>query len=210
MKLGLVTDIHNDAIRLRRALELMADHKVDQIITIGDTLDPLAEREGMAEVAELLMECKAVGVWGNHDFIFCRATPKKYFKRYPASVFECLKQVGPALIHRDTNMGDLHFSHRERYVDPYDMLALWDLTGEKIDNLKRAQRALTSSNHAVQFVGHYHAWMAFNCHGQINWSGQQPLQLEIDDRYFIVVAAVCGGWCAVLDDEQRVLIPMRV
>lgn len=209
-ELGLVTDIHNDAIRLRRALELLADHKVDQIITIGDTFDPLAKSEGIAEVAELLMECKAVGVWGNHDYIFCRETPEDYYDRYPATLFEHLKRVGPAFVQRDTDIGDLHFSHREHDVDPYDPLALWDLTGEEIDNPERAQRALNSSIYAAQFVGHYHAWMAFDCRGQIDWSGQEPLQLETAQRYFIVVAAVCDGWCAVLNDEQRVLIPMRL
>jgi predicted phosphodiesterase len=83
MKLGLITDIHNDAIRLRQALELLADRKVDQIISIGDTFDPLADPAGMEEVAELLTAHRVHGVWGNHDFIFCRDTPKKYFKRYP-------------------------------------------------------------------------------------------------------------------------------
>jgi hypothetical protein len=111
----------------------------------------------MAEVAELLIECQAVGVWGNHDYIFCHETPEDYYTRHPTSIFEHLKRVTPSLVHRNTWMGTLHFIHREHYVDPYDPIALWDLTGEEIDNHQRAARALAEHMFAAQFVGHYHA-----------------------------------------------------
>jgi len=38
---------------------------VDQIITIGDTFDLVAEQDGIAEAVELLVEHQVTGVWGN-------------------------------------------------------------------------------------------------------------------------------------------------
>ena len=67
MRLGLVTDVHSHATELARALALFRQHGVDQVVTLGDTIDAFARSPGAAEVAELLLEANAIGVWGNHD-----------------------------------------------------------------------------------------------------------------------------------------------
>jgi hypothetical protein len=58
--------------------------------------------------------------------------------------------------------------YREVYVDPFDPLQLWDLTGEEIDNLERALRADSCK---LQFVGHYQT-------GQLDWNGDWKLQFN--------------------------------
>lgn len=88
MKLGLLTDIHNDAKQLRRAIELLLQSGVEQFVTIGDSFDPLADPEGISEVAELLMAHPTQGVWGNHDFAFCVAPPAQYTERYTPKLFQ--------------------------------------------------------------------------------------------------------------------------
>lgn len=56
MLLWLVTDVHNQAANLARALGLFRAHGVEQVVTIGDTCDAFAPPEGAAEVARLLLE----------------------------------------------------------------------------------------------------------------------------------------------------------
>lgn len=88
MKLGLLTDIHNDAKQLRRAIEILLQSGVEQFVTIGDSFDPLADPERISEVAELLTAHPTQGVWGNHDFAFCVDTPAQYTERYTPKLFQ--------------------------------------------------------------------------------------------------------------------------
>jgi len=177
--------------------------EVDQILTIGDTFDPMAETAGITEVVKLLSDRKVIGVWGNHDYGFCREIPECYIQRYPAAMFDYLKSIGPSLV-----LGQMHFSHREVFVDPFDPIQLWDLTGEEIDNLMRAKQALLDDRYKLQFVGHYHDWMAFDQTGQLDWNGDRKLQFHPNQRYFVVVAAVRDGWCAMLDTHEQCLEPI--
>lgn len=210
MKLGLLTDIHNDAVQLRRAIELLLQSGVEQFVTIGDSFDPLADPAGINDVAELLMAHSTQGVWGNHDFAFCVDTPAQYTERYTPKLFEVTRHFTPVIERHYHSLGHVRFSHRECYVDPYDPLELWDLTGDETDHAERAQLALAQSNHAVQFVGHYHQWLAFNRHGKITWNGREPLHFDPAEKYFVVVHAVRDGWCGLLDCEQRCLVPMEI
>ncbi len=204
MKIGLITDVHNDVVRLRNALEIFSLRGVDQILTIGDTFDPMKEPDGILEIAQLLSDRKVIGVWGNHDYCFCREIPECYIARYPSAMFDYLKTIGPRI-----ELGEMHFSHREVYVDPFDPIQLWDLTGEEIDNLDRAKRALREYSYRLQFVGHYHSWMAFDPTGQLDWNGNRKLQFKQNQRYFVVVAALRDGWCAVLDTNEQSLEPIE-
>ncbi|MBN8604253.1 MAG: metallophosphoesterase family protein [Planctomycetes bacterium] len=88
MQLGLLTDIHNDAKQLRRAIEILLQSGVEQFVMIGDSFDPLADPEEISEVAELLMAHPTQGVWGNHDFAFCVDTPAPYTERYTPKLFQ--------------------------------------------------------------------------------------------------------------------------
>lgn len=171
MKIGLITDVHNDAVRLRNALDVFSLRGVDQILTIGDTFDPMVEPAGITEVAWLLSDRNVIGVWGNHDYCFCREIPECYIARYPEAMFDYLKSIGPCI-----ELGEIHFSHREVFVDPFDPIQLWDLTGQEIDNLERAQRALREASCKLQFVGHNHARMAFDQTGQLDWNEDRKLQ----------------------------------
>ena len=54
MRLGLITDVHNDSQRLKLVLNALRASGVEQVITMGDTFDPMAKSEGIAEAVELL------------------------------------------------------------------------------------------------------------------------------------------------------------
>lgn len=62
MKLGLITDIHEHVVTLRRALEPLAELGVDQIVMIGDVVE-LGRR--LEAICGMLAEAKVVGAWGN-------------------------------------------------------------------------------------------------------------------------------------------------
>lgn len=204
MRLGLVTDIHNHAAELARALELFRERGVEQVVTIGDTLDAFAGGGGAAEVAALLQECGAIGVWGNHDFTFCREVPERVRVRHPQMVLDVMARMQPRLV-----IGDCHFSHKESSVDPHDVSQLWDLSEPRLDLIQRSQLAFAAVANQWQFVGHYHRWWAATPAGAVSWSGNDPLRFESAQRYFVVVAAVCDGWCGVLDTERCYLEPLR-
>jgi hypothetical protein len=204
MRLGLVTDVHNHAAELAAALETFRDRGVDRVITIGDTCDAFGRADGAAAVAHLLDECSAVGVWGNHDLILCRDVPAAVRGRYPPGVLDMIARMEPWLV-----VGDCHFSHKESSVDPHDVAQLWDISDHSVDLMERATRAFATVDSRWQFVGHYHLWWAATPAGPVAWSGERPLRFEPDRRYFVVVAAVCDGWCGILDTERGQLEPLR-
>jgi predicted phosphodiesterase len=203
MRIGLVTDIHGDGDGLARALERFRDHRVDQVVTIGDTCDAFGRGDGAGVVTASLEGCGAVGVWGNHDFTLCRDVPAEVRHRCPPGVLEFMGRMRPRLV-----VGDCHFSHRESSVDPHDVSQLWDLGDGPTDLMERAALAFAAVDGRLQFVGHYHRWWAATPEGPVGWSGDGPLRFEPGRRYFVVVAAVCDGWCGILDTEQGSLMPL--
>jgi hypothetical protein len=204
MRLGLVTDVHNHAAFLFRALTLFRETEVDQIVTIGDTHDAFSSGEGADQVAALLDECGATGVWGNHDFTLCRDVPERIRARCTTFLLQVMARMQPRLV-----IGDCHFSHKEASVDPNDVAQLWDISEHPLDLMERARSAFAANASPWQFVGHYHRWWAATPAGPLAWTGTEPLYFEQDMRYFVVVAAVFDGWCGVLDTEVRTLTPIR-
>lgn len=203
MRIGLVTDIHNHGAELATALELFRARGVGQVVTIGDACDVFGKGDGADEVATLLDRCSAAGVWGNHDFCLCRDVPDAFRDRYPPVVLDVMARMQPRLI-----VGDCHFSHKESSVDPHDVAQLWDICDRPLDLMERAGQAFGAVGSRWQFVGHYHRWWAATPAGPVGWSGGGPLRFEPGQRYFVVVAAVCDGWCALLDTERGELVPL--
>lgn len=203
MRLGLVTDVHNHCAELAVALELFRAQSVGQIISIGDTCDAFGRGDGASEVADLMDRCSAVGVWGNHDFTLCRDVPNAVRVRYPPAVLGVMSRMQPRLV-----VGDCHFSHRESSVDPHDVSQLWDVSDQPLDLMERARLAFGGVESRWQFVGHYHQWWAATPAGPVGWTGDGPLRFEPGERYFVVVAAVCDGWCGILDTKRGVLEPL--
>lgn len=204
MRLGLVTDVHNHAAELAAALALFRDREVDRVVTIGDTCDAFGRGTGAPAVAALLAECSAAGVWGNHDFTLCRDVPAPVRARYPPEVLDVMTRMEPRLV-----VGDCHFSHKESSVDPHDIVQLWDIDDRPLDLMARARQAFAAVANRWQFVGHYHRWWAATPSGPVEWTGAGPLLFDPAERYFVVVAPVCEGWCGILDTASGRLEPLR-
>lgn len=205
MRLGLVTDIHNRAAELSAALSAFRARGVDRVITMGDTCVVFDRGGGSTAVAALLADCSAVGVWGNHDFTLCRKVPSIVREHYPPAVLHMMARMEPRLL-----IADCYFTHKESAVDPHDVSQLWDIANDgPVDLMEKARLAFAAVNCKWQFFGHYHRWWAATPSGPIDWAIGEPLQFKPGPRYFVVVAPVCEGWCAILDTKQWSLEPIR-
>jgi predicted phosphodiesterase len=204
MLLGLVTDIHNHAAELARALELFRASGVEQVVTLGDTCDPFAAIRGEDDVVALLESAGAVGVWGNHDMVLCRDVSEKARETYSPAVLAFMETLRPRLV-----IADCHFSHEEASVDPFSLEEMWALRDEPLDLHQRARLGFSATGLRVQFVGHYHRWWGEGEYVPLGWVGPDPVTLAAGRRYFVVVAAVAHGWCALYDTATGLLRPMR-
>ena len=70
MRIGIVSDIHEAFVPLEQALKLFRSEGVDAVVTLGDACDTWRSKTAV-DVAALLREAEAIGVWGNHDFGLC-------------------------------------------------------------------------------------------------------------------------------------------
>jgi predicted phosphodiesterase len=206
MRLGLVADIHNDSDSLSRALAALNARCVDLLVTLGDTCDVFLPDNGIVEVATMLRERHAAGVWGNHDFVLCRNVDDRFLIRYAGTpVLDFMAGMLPTLV-----VGECHFSHLEPLGDPHDVAHLWSLKDKPFDFMELAALSFEAVEHRLLFIGHYHCWWAATPDGPLDWAGEKPLELAANRRYFVVVDAVLGGWCAWLDTDAGVLVPLRI
>ncbi len=201
MLLGLVTDIHNDAASLSRALALFRQHRVDQVVTLGDSLDPVSAIRGEDAVADLLRDAGTIGVWGNHDMALCINITETARTRFPG-VLDYMATLRPWL-----EIADCRLSHEEAGIDPYDLMAMWIMEGP-LDLTVKARSAFATTGQRVQFVGHYHRWWIGSEEGPLDWRGAASIALSPPGRYFVVVAAVVDGWCATYDTTTGQLQPL--
>ena len=204
MKLGLVTDIHNDIHRLREAIELLQQQGIDQLITLGDTCDAFLPPEGSDEVASLLMEQNALGVWGNHDYIFCHEPSAYLRENFSDPTFEFMATTTPHL-----NLDDCYFSHLESSVDQHDPVALWKLHEPDFEPLAFSKDAFETLPITFQFTGHYHCWFAATPDGQIEWNGSDSLEMSGGIRHFVIIRAVMQKSCAIFDTDSKRLTPIN-
>ena len=204
MRYGLVTDIHNDIQNLGKVLAKLEELGVDQIVTLGDTVDPMAPPEGADEVAQLLIDNNAIGVWGNHDIFFTQDIASMNFEGFGEPTMQFMGRMEAQL-----ELGFCHVSHRESNLDPNDGEQMWQGCDGRVDLFELSSKAFQACRSEVQLLGHYHGWWAGTPSAKLNWQGEAELHFENDQRYFVVVAPVLKGSGAILDLETRVLTPVQ-
>ncbi|MBA4062514.1 MAG: hypothetical protein C0501_02185 [Isosphaera sp.] len=204
MRIGVVTDIHDDVDKLAAALAALRADGVDATVSLGDTSDLHGAWEDAAGVAALLERSGAVGVWGNHDHGLCRDVGDEARARFPAETLAYLATMRPRL-----ELGGCHFSHVEPFLDPESVGDLWAFGGRPED-AGRAARSFAAVPHRVCLLGHFHRWLALSDAGPVGWDGTSPLTFEPGRRYLVVVAPLFAGAFAVVDTDRWVLEPRRV
>lgn len=197
MKLGLITDIHEQVEPLRRALDVLHREQVDQIVMIGDVCET---GERLAETCALLAAAGAIGVWGNHDFGVCQEPDVDWRPPYPAEALRYLATLQPRL-----ELAGMLFTHVEPWLDTSSVEGLWYYDGIP-DTVEKLERIFAAGPHCLMFAGHYHRWLQATPAGLKAWRGETPVRLT-GDRYFVVIGALCEGRFATLDTESRWLVP---
>ncbi|QDU28636.1 Calcineurin-like phosphoesterase superfamily domain protein [Anatilimnocola aggregata] len=198
MKLGLITDIHEQVDDLRVALARFKQERVDQIVMIGDVIE-LGER--LDETCRLLLESKAIGVWGNHDYGLCVDPPQELQRKYSRDVFEFMGKLRPSL-----EIEGCYFSHVEPWLNPESLFDLWYYDGPP-DEHGKLWRIFHAVPNRLMFAGHFHKWLLASPDQIHDWHGEKAVKLD-QGRYFVVIGAVCDGCFATFDTVTSELVPL--
>ncbi len=204
MRIGIVTDIHDETALLADVLATLRADGVDAIVSLGDTSDLHGKWQDVAGVAALLKRYGAVGVWGNHDHGLCRDVGDDARAHFPAAALDYLATMQPRL-----ELGGCHFSHVEPWLDPEKVEDLWCFEGRPEDD-DRYPKSFAAFRHRAAFMGHCHRWLAVTEVGRVAWDGTTTLHFAPGKRYLVVVAPVFNGAFAVLDTERWVLEPRQL
>lgn len=200
MRLGILSDIHEDVGHLRRAIDALRARGVDRLVILGD-LYRLGEQ--IWETVAVLSEAGAAGVWGNHDFGMC-IRPDDFRVDYGDAVVDFFASLRPRLV-----VDEVRFTHVEPWLDPENLEDLWWFEGVPSTPDRLAQSFAAEANR-LMFVGHFHRWFLATPAGMTGWKGESPVTLAPAERYLVGVSAVCEGCCAWFDTETHLLIPLDI
>lgn len=203
MRIGIVADIHDAAEPLSRALALLHERGVEQVVTLGDAFETIEPGSPGPEVARLLHRAGAVGAWGNHDFALSYQVPDELRERADPELLAFSTQLQAQLV-----VGGCRFCHIEPWKDPFDLMDLWTMDGFP-ETAERAEKTFAAVPERIVFVGHFHQAMATGRAGRLEWDGIGPIRLAEPDRYLVSVPAVLSGWCALFDTGRSELTTIR-
>jgi Calcineurin-like phosphoesterase superfamily domain len=199
VKLGLITDIHEDLDHLQQALDRFGAAGVEQVVVLGDIFETGPRLD---ETVALLAGAGAVGVWGNHDFGLC-VDPSPFARaRFAPASLDYLATLRPRL-----EIDGCLFSHVEPWLDPTDLRQLWHVEDEPLSPAMIA-RSLDAVPHRVIFLGHFHRWLVATRAGRLPWDGHSPLRLDAAQRCLVIINGVVEGWCATYDTATGELVPI--
>jgi hypothetical protein len=202
MLVGILADIHDAVEPLKASLVRFRELGVEQVVLLGDAFETLRPGEPGPEVARLLREAGAVGVWGNHDVGLSHDIPEKVRKIADPALLDFTLTLRPQL-----TIDNCRFSHVEPWLNPTVIKELWHYDGQP-ESTEMAERSFNGVNEQFIFVGHYHCWAAMNLDGPLDWDGTEKISFASDQRYFVIMAPVVHGWSAVFDSNTAELYPI--
>jgi len=203
MRIGLVADIHDAVAPLTRALTLLREYRVDQIVTLGDAFDSLRNDEPAAEVAKLLHDANAIGVWGNHDVGLSHDVTDEVRDNADGLLLAFAARLQPQLVY-----AGCRFSHMEPWRDLRSLSDLWSFEGVP-DTVEKIRRCLDAVPERILFMGHFHTWLVHHQNGPLDWDLRRPFALKAPDRFVVLVSSVAEGWCGIFDTDNSELTAIR-
>ncbi len=198
MRMGLLADIHEDVEGLAAAIAHCRREGVDRLLTLGDIFET---GERFARAVDLLREAEVGGVWGNHEFGLYAGRGDSVESLFDWRTLDYMRLLEPRLEVEGVLLG-----HVLPCIDPTDIEQPWYVERAPLTALAAAPH-FAAFPHRRMFVGHFHRWLAVTPDGAQPWSGDRPLELNHQERYLVVIAAVCDGWCAIYDTDADVLTP---
>ncbi len=118
MRVGIITDIHEDTDGLRRALSSLRRAGAERIVSLGDVCE---DGERIVETRQLLEEAGVQGVGGNHDFGLCTSPIERLERDFDQRMLGTMRAMVPSLV-----LEDCRFAHIEPGLDPNDFGDLWN------------------------------------------------------------------------------------
>lgn len=203
MRIGILADIHDAVSPLRWALSQFDRSGVDLVVTLGDAFESYMPGSSSIQIASLLMQAGAKGVWGNHDAGLSIQVSDRIRREADPEVLKFAASLEPQLV-----VGQCRFSHNEPWLNARKMEELWYFERIPVTR-KQAHQSFDSVPEKYLFMGHHHCWIVIGSRGELQWNAESPLLLTLENRYLIVVAAVYDGWCSIFDTDPGVLIPIR-
>lgn len=158
--------------------------------------------EQIDQACHLLAEANAIGVRGNHDYGLSFEPDDGTREKYPSVVIDYMTSLRPRL-----EVCGCHFSHVEPWLNPNDVADLWYFDGPPNEHGKLG-RIFNAVPNRVMFAGHFHRWLLTTPQGIDDWDGRSPVRLD-QDRYFVVVGALCEGRFAIFETETSELLPFN-
>jgi len=204
VRIGIVADIHDSVDALRATLDRFREAGVQKVVSLGDTFETFKKGDPGVEVARLLCQVGAIGVWGNHDVGLSHNVPDEVRKKADPTLLEFTETLQPQLV-----IDNCRFSHVEPWLDPTIIEDLWHFDGVP-NTPDYARRSLDAVSEQFIFIGHYHCWGITNADEKVEWDATETISLSRNRRYVVLTAAVVHGWSAVFDSAKAELTPIRV
>ncbi len=201
MRIGLLADIHEDVEGLAAAIAHCRREGIDRLLTLGDIFET---GERFARAVDLLREADVRGVWGNHEFGLYAGRGDSVESQFDWRTLDYMRLLEPRL-----EVEGVLLSHVLPCIDPTDIEQPWYVERAPL-TAQAAAPNFAAFPHRRMFVGHFHHWLAVIPDGALDWSGDRPMRFNSHERYLVVVAAVCDGWCAIYDSESDVLTPCHL
>src|SRR6478609_7795913 len=154
MRIGIVTDVHDEVELLAEALAVLRADAVDAIVTLGDNTDFFGKWNKAQEVAALLRDSGVVGTWGNHDAALCRDVTEEIRFRFLSPTCNYFATLQPRY-----ELAGCHFRHIEPFLDPAKPEDLWTFEGRPEDEDRHA-KSFAAIPHRAAFLGQFHRWLA--------------------------------------------------
>jgi Calcineurin-like phosphoesterase superfamily domain len=198
MRMGLLADIHEDVQGLAAAIERCRREGVDRLLTLGDIFET---GERFARAVDLLREADVDGVWGNHEFGLYAGRGDSVENLFDWRTLDYMHRLRSRV-----EVEGVLLSHVLPCIDPTDVSQPWYVERAPL-TADAAAPSFSAYPNRRMFVGHFHQWLAVTPNGPLPWSGDQPIPFRTEERYLVVVAAVCDGWCAIYDTESDVFTP---
>ena len=201
MRIGLLADIHENVDRLAQAIARCRQEGVDRLLTLGDLFETGAR---FAETVDLLRDADVHGVWGNHEFGLFAGRGDSVERLFDWRSLDYMRRLEARM-----EVEGVLLSHVLPCLDPTDVTQPW-----YVERLPETAQAAAPNFEAYpnrrMLVGHFHRWRIVTPEGALDWAGDRLFRFDRDQRYLIVVAAVCDGWCAIYDTEADAITPIEL
>jgi len=203
MRIGLLADIHENVELLRSAVEACREQGAERFLVLGDICK---DGKRLDETVQVLIENRARGVWGNHDFALCVEPDAALVSRYLPATGAFMASLTPRM-----EVAGYVLQHILPQFDPRSLEDLWCYRREDLPDTRGGARAcLRVGDWRVCIIGHYHRWMAATDGVPHPWDGRRELRFGSQARWVVVTGAVEDGYTAILDTRAHTLQPLTL